>query len=186
MSEDEQVPEPDSGVTIAYPHSLFLHVGAVAVMGARVEVALVRLLRHMEKHRLGEPHKEVMWREAEAAIREGLVNVDPSVAAEVVETLDWAAALDLRGRRNDAIHTEYPLLPGDAALLSVRITRRSHAETMVAAYGESFTRLRETKTLLETLVTRLDAVTYWMAQPSWHRRVMARPGGSATWRSSTA
>jgi hypothetical protein len=189
MNDDEQAPElPDSdddGVTIAYPHSLFLYVGAVAVMGARVEVALVRLLRHMETRRLSEPHKEVMWLETEKAIRQGLANIDPAVADEVLETLDWASTLDLRGRRNDAIHTEYPLLPGEQGVFSTRIARNKPAEITGYSYGDFFARLKETHVLLGTFLVRLDDVTYWMTRPSWHRQLLPRPGGSETWQPST-
>ncbi|KQY46734.1 hypothetical protein [Cellulomonas sp. Root137] len=188
MSNDEhppQSPDLDDDITGTYANSLLLHVGAVAVMGARVEVALVRMLRHLEPHRLSEPHKEVMWLETEKAIRQGLARVDTAVAAEVLETLDWASALDLRGRRNDVIHTEYPILPGKRRAVSLtRIARDKHGESTVAPYDEFFARLRETQALLASFAARLEAVTYWMMRPSWHRRVMRRPGGSAKWRPS--
>lgn len=63
MSTDEDLPTPTEGdgtVTVRYPFALHLCVGQVAVIGARVEGALVRLHRHLEPTLLSQPYTEVM------------------------------------------------------------------------------------------------------------------------------
>lgn len=147
-------------VVVPYPFSLYLHVGAVAVWGARAEGALVRLLRHLEPSRLSQPHSEVTWDATERAIRNALSGLNPALAAEVEEVLDWAAAHDLRRRRNQAVHDQYPVIAGDGAVWATRLTKRRPGEVVVAPYSEFYSRLNETSRLLLTFASELEDITF--------------------------
>jgi hypothetical protein len=169
MPRDERTDKGDQAVVIPFPQALYLHVGEVAVMGAKVEGALVRLLRQLDPARLSQPHKEVTWEPAEKEIRRVLQSADPAVASEVLETLDWAATHELRIRRNRAVHDQYPVIPSGEDFFWRRITRKELGETVVGPHQELYGQLRDTAVLLLELAARLDDVTYRLGDPSRRR-----------------
>jgi hypothetical protein len=169
MPQDERTDNGDQAIVLPFPQALYLHVGEVAVMGARVEGALVRLLRHLDPSRLGQPHKEVTWEPTEKEIRRVLQSADPAVEAEVLETLDWAVAHELRTRRNRAVHDQYPVIPSGEGIFWMRITRKEHGVTVVGPHQELYGQLRDTAVLLLELAARLEDLTYRLADPSRRR-----------------
>lgn len=157
--------ETDGTITVPYPFALYMCVGQVVVMGARVEGALARLLRHLEAERLGQPHTEVIWDAVEKKIRATETKCAPRVWTEVRNALNWAQAWDLRERRNRAVHDQYSILPNDDGVLTLHLVKEKGWATSHPAHQELYAGLRETAGLLQLFEAHLDSLTRWVHDP---------------------